>query len=492
MLDATRVSSVSRAVGGALRLFAALGPVGAVGAALLAPAHASAQVKDVAPREVTVTSDSASLRSGAGEVWYVVGQARSGDVLTVDGESFGWYRVKYPQGTPAMVVASEGTLDSGRGVVRLTGPSKLFAYAVGASTQNAQAVQASWKVLLTQPLAPGTELRHRQTLSDAAGRPVAYLVSAPDGARAFVNSQAVREATAEEKARASAVNAPVAEAPPAATNPTPAPTQAPVSQPPTVVSTPPADSVAPAESQPAPVSITMTPAPSPNTARPDLSDVGGDPIGRRIARFDELEPKYRKVIGEPVEGSELLPLISEYTRLEQSLGDSPEDAAMRPAVQSRLNLLQIRADLQKDFQKLAALESKAKTDVTAIGESIRAYQASKPYSVVGRLSASTIYDGNKLPLMFRLQSVEGDVGRTLAYVVAGKGVDVMGKLGLLVGVEGDSRRDPALRLDIIEARRVDVLQSADQAAPSGAPAASPGSAPAQPERQTAGEESDGG
>jgi hypothetical protein len=483
-----RALSVSRA----LRRSPGLACAG-LAAALLAPAPAVAQVKDIEPRALTVTTDGISLRSGAGDVWYVVGIARSGDVLTADGESYGWYRVRYPAGTPALVLASEATLDQGRSVVKLTGPSKLLAYAIGASTQNAAAVQASWKNLLNQPLQPGTELRHVQTLSDAAGKAVAYLVNAPDGARAFVNSQAVREATEAEKSSVKAAGPgpiPVAQTPQAAPAEAQPATTAPSTPPPaaTTAASEPAPSVQPAGEQAAPTTMAMTPPGGGSEARSD------DPIGRRIAKFDDLEPTYRKVVSEPIGSAELDPLISEYKRLEESLGDAPEDAALRPAVQSRMNLLQIRADLQKDFQRLTALESKAKTDVSEIGEKIKAYQASKPYSVVGRLTASTIYDGQKLPLMFRLQSVEGDIGRTLAYVVATPGVDVMGKIGLLVGVEGDARRDPALRLDIIEARRVDVLTSADQPGSGTTPPTQPEAArelpPASPQ-QTAGDGGDG-
>lgn len=464
-----------------VRRWSAAAPLAAVLGVLSLASSAAAQVKAIEPRPVVVTTDGASLRCGAGEVWYVVGQVKSGDLLTADGESYGWHQVSYPSGAPALVAAADGDLVSGRGVVKLTKPSKLYAFASGAGAQGAGAVQASWRPLLKDPLAPGTELRHVQTLVDAAGKAAGYLVAAPAEARAYISSQAVREATEQERLAAAGV--PAAAAPAATSTPAPTSTPVPASAPAQAnapASTPapgqPAEQPAPVTSEPAaeqpapsePAQLTMesnrsgAPADEPLDAEPDFSN---DPIGGRIASFDTLEPRYRAVIAQPIESAELDQLIGEYERLQGSLGDSIEDRAMRPAVQGRLELLRIRADLQKDLQRLAALETKAKTDVSEIQTKIREYQASRPYTVVGRLSVSTIYDGrNNMPLMYRLQSVEGDVGRTLAYVIPSKNADVAGKIGLIVGVEGDARRDSGLQVDIIEANRVDVLTSAAETA----------------------------
>lgn len=462
--------------------------VAAIGvAATTTPAFA--QTKDVEPRYVTVTADNTSLRCGGGDVWYVVGQAKAGDVLVVDGESYDWLRVSYPANIPALVVATEARAVPAKGGVELTQPSKLFAFSPNAAAQNpAAAVRDSWKSLLRDPLPAGTVLRLTQALNDTSGKTVGYLVEAPDTARAYVLAQAVRAATDAEKQAALRARSPQPQAAtPAAAEPAPARASTPVTTAPSgsgeattrPTTTPtadagaptggtttgaeqPAQAAAPTLSPDAPATTTMTGQPT-ETAK---SAPPQDPVLRRIATFEDLDKAYKKVIAEPIGQAELDPLIAEYKRLLGSLGDAHEDNALRPAVTARMNLLEIRAQLQEDMQKLAAAEARARGASEDVTRLVQTYNAGRPYTAVGRLMASLIYDGERLPLMFRLQSVEGGESvRTLAYILPAPDVDLKGKLGSIVGVEGDGRQDPALRLDLIIPRRVDVLTSADRSVP---------------------------
>ena len=78
------------------------------------------------------------------------------------------------------------------------------------------------------------------------------------------------------------------------------------------------------------------------------------------------------------------------------------------------------------------------------------------YNVMGRLQASSVYNGVTLPQMFRV--VEPGVGRTLAYIKPGQ-IDLPAyALGRYVGIVGVMRYDPALKLSVIEVQRVDVLE----------------------------------
>jgi len=84
--------------------------------------------------------------------------------------------------------------------------------------------------------------------------------------------------------------------------------------------------------------------------------------------------------------------------------------------------------------------------------------------VVGRLTASVVYDGKRLPLLYRVQSIDEDSGRTLAYVVPAKGVDLSGSLGSIVGVAGVAHVDASSRLNIVTPQRVDKLRAGATAA----------------------------
>ena len=67
------------------------------------------------------------------------------------------------------------------------------------------------------------------------------------------------------------------------------------------------------------------------------------------------------------------------------------------------------------------------------------------------------YDGKRLPLLYRLMSVEGGAGRTLAYIAPAEGTDIAGKLGTIVGVVGTREGAAGLRAQVITPRRIDVL-----------------------------------
>ena len=70
---------------------------------------------------------------------------------------------------------------------------------------------------------------------------------------------------------------------------------------------------------------------------------------------------------------------------------------------------------------------------------------------------SNVYNGERLPKMYRIQSVSRVDGspRTLGYVTPDKSID--GKLGSVVGIVGEPRFDPQLRLVIVRPDQVDVM-----------------------------------
>ena len=81
------------------------------------------------------------------------------------------------------------------------------------------------------------------------------------------------------------------------------------------------------------------------------------------------------------------------------------------------------------------------------------------YDAVGRLLASSVYDGRTLPRMYRL--VDQATGRSLAYVRPESPVDTTPYLGRLVGIIGETAYDPALKLSVIAVDEIDPLQPAN-------------------------------
>ncbi len=442
-----------------------LAPV--LGGALCAGA-ASAQLSAVDAYHVVVSAENVNLRCGAGSVWYAVASLSPGDVLRVDGVDAGWLRVSYPSGVPAVVKASEATLDEARGAVKLTMPSRLLA------SNPRGGVFESWQTLLEKELASGTELTYVETLKDASGAVSGYRVIAPDGAKGYVSERFVRKATDVEVAAVKGAQAP----PPVAVTPTPTPAPA-----------------MPATSDPAPTTTAATGTDGGGTAQPTQdaqassagSETAGAPAETPIETvatpvvtepappaapagpsLKNLDSAYDALKSIPTEEAEIGPLIAEYERYLSTLPETPANSGRRAYARAKIDLLRARGELQSAIRAASEAEQNARKGSASI-EELRAALAAKPrYTVVGRLSASTVYDGSRLPLMYRILSVENFPGRTLAYVTPAEGVELTTKIGSLVGVVGDGAVDAALGVPVLTPKRVDFLATV-QPAPSSQP-----------------------
>ncbi|MFW6032860.1 MAG: hypothetical protein ACOCTI_05760, partial [Phycisphaeraceae bacterium] len=80
------------------------------------------------------------------------------------------------------------------------------------------------------------------------------------------------------------------------------------------------------------------------------------------------------------------------------------------------------------------------------------------FDIVGQLRASSVYDGETLPRLFRV--VDPDSGRTIAYVEPGDAIDA-GMPGQVVGIVGQARRNADYAARLIDVRRAAVLGATD-------------------------------
>ncbi|TVQ63411.1 MAG: hypothetical protein EA379_04015 [Phycisphaerales bacterium] len=448
-------------------------------------------MSDVEPYYVIVTGERANIRCGAGSVWYAVTSVSDGDMLKVDGHEMGWLRVHYPPGTRALVRVDAGRLDEARGMVVLTRRSTLFA------NNPLGGVSESWRALLSEEMRPGDELQHVETVRDHEGKPAGFRVIAPPGARGFINENFVRPATEEEirerlgvpEAHVEEVVAPTADegdtgaAADAADAPDPAPAPAEVApvpeprpepRPETRPETRPAD---PTPTQPrvreaegdlievrprqedTPRIVTPEPVrAAPERAAPERETERAADGVARPATLEQLNAAYQEVMRAPLDEAEFSTLIAEYGRLRGSLPEDEIGARTRSYIDLRVEVLSIRRELQDALRQMDETERSADRGADRVRALASDLDARPRYTVVGRLSASTVYDGERLPLMYRVQSVDGGrVGRTIAYVVPSSEVDLRGRLGMLVGIVGDERVDAALQMPIIRPRRVDAL-----------------------------------
>jgi hypothetical protein len=478
-----------------------------VGATVSAPT-ALAAVATVAPYSVAPAKGDLKVRSGAGGVWYAVATVKAGTALRVDGESDGWLRVAYLPGMAAVVKASDAEKRAD-GTVALTRPSALSGLDMADPS-----IEACYKAVLDEKLPVGTTLRYLGDVTDRSGKVEGYRVEAPAGARGWVSAAETKKLTEAEVAKmggAPAVNqgaAPKVAAP----APAPAPTSTPAPQPvatqpaptqPTATPTTPAGTPAagnPAGTPPVPVTTpapegttppTLTTGePQPGTAATPEPAVVEPPKPReptpeelrareiaakmkaRNARLAGLDDAYRVVTAQPVEVAEIEPLISEYEKFKADYGSDPSAARQIVNVNNRIELLRLRTGLQEKYQKMAELKSRADQTMANISSGIQQIQNSRMYLVVGRLTTSAMYDGTRLPMLYRVQSVDTNAARTLAYLTPEPGQQLEMKLGMIVGVKGDGPFDPSAKVNVLIPSQVDILKNAD-GTPIAVPAATP-------------------
>jgi hypothetical protein len=453
---------------------------------------AFAQISQVEPYWAYVTEGDVLLRSGFRDSveYYPVAKLAQGTLVRVDGESKDWMQVTYPPGTTAFAPFDTGLVDVAGKTFTLTKQSRL-----SAANMN-DGLKGSWRPLLATPLEPGTKLTLAEFAPVESNRGKAWKVIAPEQARGFLPTKSVRKANESEIAlyqRASGhVPNPQATTSPgvgASTTASPEPTNPSTNtntgqlDAPAVVDlrNPNTGTPTPAETNPPPVA--SQPWPTKNQTRPAPSKASQPRSKPTIAG---LEAAFNAVLKLPIVDGEFNELIAEF---ERAINELPSDEVRtKTALGQRLELLRIRADLQAQRRQIMADQEAVSGDKTIVEQRIADFDRARQYVVVGRLSASTIYDGTRLPLMYRVQTVGGTVsGRTLGYVRPQEGVDPERYIGAIVGIVGEANLDPALRLNIVTPTRIDSLDSLTnqtaEATPTESPSGTETSAPAEPPSQ---------
>lgn len=403
-------------------------------APLAGPAHAQS---DDAPTHLVVTNDEAPLRCRAGLDWYMVARMDVGQVLRARGSADGWYRVEYPQGLTAAVRTDRSELRDAQNVVVLTANASLSAY----NLLVPYADDCYMPLFEDSQLPLGTALEYLGPLDNRQGQTVKHRVVAPPGAQGYIAPSDVRPATAQEIADFEGITVAQEEAvdaAPEAFEPEPA------------VETPTTTTAQRDEPQPRTTTQARTDDDAFTTPRPDdrPSSIGGEagdePASNFIASLEDLDGAYERVINQPIETAEFSQLISQYEALRLATPSGQEGDVARDFIDARLELLEIRAEVQNDMRELAALSSEAESASIELTHFLQQVQRARGYVVVGRLALSLIYDGDRLPRLYRVVAADAaGGGRTLAYVLPSDDVDLLGRVGAIVGILGED--DPTAR-----------------------------------------------
>lgn len=168
--------------------------------------------------------------------------------------------------------------------------------------------------------------------------------------------------------------------------------------------------------------------------------------------FEDLESIWEVVRSQRLENAEVAVLRARYLDLVTRANVPGE---VRQMAKARGEQLALKEQIQERIYTLERLRAQRGQDIDRIRSIALSMEARSDYDAVGVLNASTVFDGNRLPALYRLQ--DPAVGQTVAYVSPRDDFQLATMLGVLVGIRGEKRYDTALRVNVIEPRVVDIL-----------------------------------
>lgn len=425
-----------------------------------------------------VTQDDTKIRAGAGRAYYVVGELDSGAIVQVDEVIFGWNKVIPPKGVYSYV--SKAFVDA-KGDAK-TGFVNSDRVEVKAGSQKGPGESYRGQIVLNKG----------DTVEILESEANFYKVAPPKGAYVFLPPGSVTRATPQQIAAAQG-GAPAADPEPVAVEPAPAPptpedtatAQAPVmtpadpaptTEPAPTTGTEPAPMVAtpanPTDTAPAPLQAqdpqptttttdagTTPPAPTATGEQPaaptgtETVDQGKNAASYQTAAVSDklkaLEQQMIPLFFKPLEQQPVDDMIKQYEAIQRE----PLPAMDKQIVKMRLAALQKNKGLKETLSSIQAAQANP-VQVQAIEA-----QPGAPlqYDAIGTLLASSVYNGLNLPRMFRV--VDPATGRTIVWVEPTSQIDPKSYLGKVVGVIGKQEYDPALKFNVLDVQRIDVLEA---------------------------------
>jgi hypothetical protein len=421
-------------------------PVIALGRA--APAQSSATppaaAQPVAYPSVAAVASEQALRAGADVRYYPFGRLRAGDVVKVNGQKAGFARVatagpafaeffgyvKFPKaGTSHLRRGADGRSAT------TTGPTDVFAPNLDARQDPA----SSWKPIVTLPA--DREVVVLETME--GDHEVLHRIALPAEAEGWIDIRALRAATPSEVA---VFEAAVRELPQHA------------------AAAPRGDVVPRTPETSARAAFQQGPVPSPKPAAPaapaaiaqatEPAPADGEAVPPSPAQemLEELEAVYARLLREPVETAEVGALRQLYLDLAK---EHQQSRTVARFAQTRAQQLALWAEVQQRRVEMKDVLGRAVQTAQSAAVAKETIERLGPYVVVGRLDASTIYDGERLPKLLRVR--DRKTGRTLAYVQPDARFDLAGLLGTDVGIMGEWAEDPGLKVTLVVPRRIDTL-----------------------------------
>lgn len=432
-----------------------------------------------------ITGDDVYVRAGASQNYYAVAKLNKGDFVEVHDNLFGWYRIAPPPGSYSYISkayvtpsadGSEGEVTGDKVRVRApspAGPDASYRIQVkldkGAKVKILGSEASYYKIVPPEQvyLFISEKFVAKPTAAQLAARRLA--TEASEAAPATPDTTTATTTTSPDTTTATTTAPDTTTTTPLDTTATTATT---TTTPDTTATVP--DTTVPDTTVPGTTTATATATtPDTATAGPDTTtavtadtttatpDTTAAPTAVAVEppadlTFETLEQQFAAEAAKPAAEQQVDELAGAYQKLLTSgkLGNQQKAVAV-----ARLRTLGLVKQLQQAEAQLAAAAEAATTATDGTGPA-KAPAAPVDYDAVGLLRTSTLYTGQKLPLMYRLVDPSTQPARTIAYVLVDPQNPPAQLLGRVVGVVGSKQYDAGLRLNVITARQIDSLSAA--------------------------------
>jgi hypothetical protein len=172
----------------------------------------------------------------------------------------------------------------------------------------------------------------------------------------------------------------------------------------------------------------------------------------RRTTIGDLETQFEAVKPHPEAAEELNDLLKRYEEFVATPGEG--DASVRRA-KARIEQLRIITETNTQTETIKRTQKALTENKDEISKLIRDMQRRADNTAIGVLNASAVYDGEKLPELYRV--CDPMTSATIAYVTPNPNIPMSTMLGTLVGVKGGKDFDPALRLNVINPMVIELL-----------------------------------
>ena len=108
-------------------------------------------------------------------------------------------------------------------------------------------------------------------------------------------------------------------------------------------------------------------------------------------------------------------------------------------------------------ERMREVANRQKLETQEVADLEKWLLARQQYDAVGVLNASLVYDGVRLPRLYRLQDPVS--GFTTAYLMEDSELKLSSMLGLVIGVKGPVHFDESLRRNLITPKTAAVIQA---------------------------------